>query len=157
MVKQLHAPWAVVTEPRCAINEEFVFECESPHVHAVAESILHFHTGLLQRARVNCQESAWWYNRRQLSPIVSRVRYRSALSWASLHKPWSSSSAWNWSSMSSNSGRSRRGIDFPTVYRMTASALGPGLARGSGRGRRESLLELLIPRGSGSRDHNRLW
>lgn len=60
MVEQLHAPRAVVSEPRRAIDEEIVLECESPHVHAVAESILHFRTGLLQRTRVHCQESAWW-------------------------------------------------------------------------------------------------
>ena len=59
MVNHLHAPRAVVSEPRRTIDEEFVLECESPHVHAVTESILHFRTGLLQRTRVHRQESAW--------------------------------------------------------------------------------------------------
>jgi hypothetical protein len=61
MVEQLHAPRAVVSEPLRAINIEFVLECESPHVHAVAKSILHFRTGLLQRTRIHCQEGIWWH------------------------------------------------------------------------------------------------
>ena len=59
MVNHLHAPRAVVSEPRRTIDEEFVLECESPHVHAVTESILHFRAGLLQRAKIHCQENAW--------------------------------------------------------------------------------------------------
>ena len=59
MVDQLHAPRAVVSEPRRTIDEEFVLKCKPSHVHAVAESILHFRTGLLQRTRVHRQESAW--------------------------------------------------------------------------------------------------
>jgi hypothetical protein len=61
MVDQLHAPWAAVSEPRRAIDIEFVFEYEYPHVHAVAESVLHLSTGLLQRTRVNRQESVRWH------------------------------------------------------------------------------------------------
>ena len=61
MVEQLHAPRAVVSKPRRAINEQLVLECKSPYVHAVAESILRSRTGLLHRARVHRQESTWWH------------------------------------------------------------------------------------------------
>ena len=64
MVDQLHTPWAAISRPRRAIDEEFVLKSEPPHVHTVAESLLHLRAGLLKRTGVNRKESV----RRHINP-----------------------------------------------------------------------------------------
>jgi hypothetical protein len=73
MVEQLQAPKARVPRPRCAVDQQGIFEVEFSLVHAMVQRIVFPWPDPFKRAKVRCQESASRYEGGGLVPLVRPI------------------------------------------------------------------------------------